>query len=84
VSINDISLVVPENADRDVYSAFLDEAPSNVEQFSSLTSRIAAGQADINDMRRRQANCAFPSKVRPTLWGIRGIAALVTPYRGCA
>ncbi|MBI5625832.1 MAG: response regulator [Nitrosomonadales bacterium] len=75
VSIEDTSLVVPENADRDVYSAFLDEAPSNVEQFSALTSRIAAGQADINDMRSAK-RIAHSFKGAANIVGIRGIAAL--------
>src|SRR3989338_7978199 len=75
VSVEDTSLAVPENADRDVYSAFLDEAPNNVEQFSALTSRIAAGQADINDMRSAK-RIAHSFKGAANIVGIRGIAAL--------
>jgi chemosensory pili system protein ChpA (sensor histidine kinase/response regulator) len=75
VSIEDTSLVVPENADRDVYSAFLDEAPGNVEQFSALTFRIAAGAADINDMRSAK-RIAHSFKGAANIVGIRGIAAL--------
>ena len=75
VSITDISLAVPENADRDVYSAFLDEAPSNAEQFSALTSKIAAGKADINDMRSAK-RIAHSFKGAANIVGIRGIATL--------
>lgn len=75
ISIEDVSLVVPENADRDVYNAFLDEAPSNAEQFSALTSKIAAGQADINDMRSAK-RIAHSFKGAANIVGIRGIAAL--------
>jgi hypothetical protein len=65
VSIEDSSLTVPENADRDVFNAFIDEAPNNVEQFSMLTSKIAAGQADVEDMRAPNAS-RIRSKARPT------------------
>lgn len=75
VSIEDTSLAVPDNADHDVYSAFLDEAPGNVEQFSALTSRIVAGQADINDMRSAK-RIAHSFKGAANIVGIRGIAAL--------
>ncbi|MDO8263017.1 MAG: response regulator [Gallionella sp.] len=75
VSIEDISLAVPDNADRDVYSAFLDEAPGNAEQFSSLASRIAAGQADINDLRSAK-RIAHSFKGAANIVGIRGIATL--------
>ena len=75
VSIEDISLAVPENADRDVYHAFIDEAPGNVEQFSALTARIAAGHADINDLRSAK-RIAHSFKGSANIVGIRGIAAL--------
>lgn len=75
VAVEDISLAVPENVDRDVYGAFLDEAPNNVEQFSALTSRIAAGHADINDMRSAK-RIAHSFKGAANIVGIRGIAAL--------
>jgi len=75
VSIEDISLAVPENADRDVYDAFIDEAPSNVEQFSALAAKIASGQADINDMRSAK-RIAHSFKGSANIVGIRGIAAL--------
>jgi len=75
VNIEDTSLAVPDNADRDVYDAFLDEAPSSVEQFAALTSRIAAGQADINDMRNAK-RIAHSFKGSANIVGIRGIATL--------
>ncbi|MBI5429288.1 MAG: response regulator [Nitrosomonadales bacterium] len=75
VGVGDVSLAVPENADRDVYDAFIDEAPHNVEQFSALASRIAAGQADVNDMRSAK-RIAHSFKGSANIVGIRGIAAL--------
>jgi chemotaxis protein histidine kinase CheA/ActR/RegA family two-component response regulator len=75
VSIEDVSLVVPDNADRDVYNAFIDEAPGNVEEFSALTSRIAAGHADINDLRSAK-RIAHSFKGSANIVGIRGIATL--------
>ena len=75
VSIEDISLAVPDNADRDVYDAFIDEAPSNVEQFSALTSKIAAGLADVEDMRSAK-RIAHSFKGSANIVGIRGIATL--------
>lgn len=75
VSIEDISLAVPDNADRDVYAAFIDEAPSNVEQFSALTSKIAAGLADVEDLRSAK-RIAHSFKGSANIVGIRGIATL--------
>lgn len=75
VGIEDVSLVVPENVDRDVYHAFLDEAPGSVEQFAVLTSRIAAGNAGIDDMRSAK-RIAHSFKGSANIVGIRGIAAL--------
>jgi chemotaxis protein histidine kinase CheA/ActR/RegA family two-component response regulator len=75
VSIEDVSLAVPDNADRDVYNAFIDEAPSNAEEFSALTSRIAAGHADINDLRSAK-RIAHSFKGSANIVGIRGIATL--------
>ena len=75
VSIEDTSLAVPDNADRDVYDAFIDEAPGNVEQFSALTSKIAAGQADVDDLRSAK-RIAHSFKGSANIVGIRGIAML--------
>ena len=75
VSVEDTSLTVPDNADRDVYNAFIDEAPNNIEQFSALTSKIAAGQADAEDMRNAK-RIAHSFKGAANIVGIRGIAAL--------
>lgn len=75
VSIEDVSLAVPDNADRDVYNAFIDEAPGNAEEFSALTSRIAAGHADINDLRSAK-RIAHSFKGSANIVGIRGIATL--------
>ena len=75
VSIEDISLALPETADRDVYNAFIDEAPSKVEEFSALTSRIAAGRANIEDMRTAK-RIAHSFKGSANIVGIRGIATI--------
>ncbi len=75
VSIADTSLRLPDNADRGVYDAFIDEAPSNVEQFSALTAKIASGQAGPNDMRAAK-RLAHSFKGSANIVGIRGIATL--------
>jgi len=75
VSAADVSLVLPDTIDRDVYNAFIDEAPINLETFAALTSRIAAGQADVNDMRTAK-RIAHSFKGSANIVGIRGIAAL--------
>lgn len=75
VTMDDISLAVPDNADRDVYDAFIDEAPGNVEQFSALATKIASGQADADDMRSAK-RIAHSFKGSANIVGIRGIAAL--------
>lgn len=75
VTLDDISLDIPENADKDVYEAFLDEAPGNVEQFSALAAKIASGQADADDMRSAK-RIAHSFKGSANIVGIRGIAAL--------
>ncbi|HEY4696758.1 MAG TPA: response regulator [Gallionella sp.] len=75
VSVADVSLAVPDTVDRDVYDAFIDEAPNNLETFAALTSRIAAGLADSNDMRTAK-RIAHSFKGSANIVGIRGIAAL--------
>jgi chemotaxis protein histidine kinase CheA/ActR/RegA family two-component response regulator len=75
VSISDTSLRLPDNADRGVYDVFIDEAPSNVEQFSALTAKIASGHADLDDMRTAK-RIAHSFKGSANIVGIRGIATL--------
>ena len=75
VTAADVSLAVSDTVDPDVYNAFIDEAPNNLEAFASLTSRIAAGQADVNDMRSAK-RIAHSFKGSANIVGIRGIAAL--------
>ena len=75
VTAEDVSLAVPDDADRDVYDVFLDEAPNNVEQFSELTSKIASGHADVDDMRNAK-RIAHSFKGSANIVGIKGIATL--------
>lgn len=75
VSMDDVSLRLPDTADRGVYDAFLDESPGNVEQFSVLMSKIASGHADANDMRSAK-RIAHSFKGSANIVGIRGIATL--------
>ena len=75
VSVEDISLAVPDTADRDVYNAFIDEAPGKVEEFSALTTKIATGRADMNDLRTAK-RIAHSFKGSANIVGIRGIATL--------
>jgi chemosensory pili system protein ChpA (sensor histidine kinase/response regulator) len=75
VSIADVSLQIPDNADRGVYDAFIDEAPNHLEQFSALTAKIASGQATVDDMRSAK-RIAHSFKGSANIVGIRGIATL--------
>ncbi|MEO8331990.1 MAG: hybrid sensor histidine kinase/response regulator [Gallionella sp.] len=75
VSVSDVSLAVSDTVDRSVYDAFIEEAPNNLETFAALTSKIAAGLADINDMRNAK-RIAHSFKGSANIVGIRGIAAL--------
>ncbi|MEQ1588788.1 MAG: Hpt domain-containing protein, partial [Gallionella sp.] len=75
VSVADVSLQIPDTADRGVYDAFIDEAPNNVEQFSALTAKIASGQASNDDMRSAK-RIAHSFKGSANIVGIRGIATL--------
>ncbi len=75
VTAADVSLALPDTVDRDVYDAFIDEAPNNLETFAALTSRIASGLADSNDMRTAK-RIAHSFKGSANIVGIRGIAAL--------
>ena len=75
VSVADVSLQIPDNADRGVYDAFIDEAPNNVEQFSAFTAKIASGQASNDDMRSAK-RIAHSFKGSANIVGIRGIATL--------
>lgn len=74
-AMEDISLVLGEDADPDVYHAFIDEAPQNVAEFSRLTARISRGDASIDDMRSAK-RIAHSFKGSASIVGIRGIASL--------
>ena len=71
----DVSLAVSDTVDPDVYNAFIEEAPNNLEEFASLTTKIAEGTADIGDMRSAK-RIAHSFKGSANIVGIRGIAAL--------
>ncbi len=75
VSVADVSLQIPDTADRGVCDAFIDEAPNNVEQFSALTAKIASGLANVDDMRSAK-RIAHSFKGSANIVGIRGIATL--------
>jgi chemosensory pili system protein ChpA (sensor histidine kinase/response regulator) len=75
VSAEDVSLQLPEGADRTVFDTFIDEAPQNLEQFAALTAKIANGQADSDDMRNAK-RIAHSFKGSANIVGIRGIAML--------
>jgi chemosensory pili system protein ChpA (sensor histidine kinase/response regulator) len=75
VTSADVSLVVSDKIDPEVYNAFIEEAPNNLEAFAALTSKIAAGQADVEDMRSAK-RIAHSFKGSANIVGIRGIAAL--------
>ncbi len=71
----DVSLVLADDADRDVYNAFIEEAPANLASFAQLTSQIAAGDATVEDLRTAK-RIAHSFKGSASIVGLRGIAAL--------
>ena len=75
VTSADVSLAVSDTVDPEVYNAFIEEAPNNLEEFAALTSKIASGTADVSDMRSAK-RIAHSFKGSANIVGIRGIAAL--------
>jgi chemotaxis protein histidine kinase CheA/ActR/RegA family two-component response regulator len=75
VTFNDVSLILSEDADRDVYNAFIAEAPSSLATFAELTSHIARGNASIDDFRNAK-RIAHSLKGSASIVGLRGIASL--------
>jgi chemotaxis protein histidine kinase CheA/ActR/RegA family two-component response regulator len=75
IALTDVSLVLSEDADRDVYNAFIVEAPGNLATFSALTSHIARGNASIDDFRNAK-RIAHSLKGSASIVGLRGIASL--------
>jgi chemotaxis protein histidine kinase CheA/ActR/RegA family two-component response regulator len=75
VTITDVSLVLAEDADRDVYNAFIAEAPGSLATFAELTSHIARGNASIDDFRNAK-RIAHSLKGSASIVGLRGIASL--------
>jgi chemotaxis protein histidine kinase CheA/ActR/RegA family two-component response regulator len=73
--IEDTSLALKDDADPDVYQAFIDEAPQNVAVFTRLTHLIAEGHATADDMRHAK-RIAHSFKGSANIVGIRGIASL--------
>lgn len=71
----DVSLVLGEDMDMDVYNAFMDEAPAKVDEFSQLTHKIAQGSSTPQDMQVAK-RLAHSFKGSANIVGIRGIAAL--------
>ena len=75
VTLTDVSLVLAEDADRDVYNAFIAEAPGSLVTFAELTSHIARGNASIDDFRNAK-RIAHSLKGSASIVGLRGIASL--------
>lgn len=73
--IEDVSLILADNSDPEVYHAFLDEAVSNVAEFSRLTDKIAHAAASADDMKTAK-RIAHSFKGSANIVGIRGIASL--------
>ncbi len=71
----DVSLALSDGADRDVYNAFIDEAPGNLAVFSDLTANIARGNASADDFRNAK-RIAHSLKGSASIVGLRGIASL--------
>ena len=75
VTLTDVSLVLADDADRDVYNAFIAEAPGSLVTFAELTSDIARGNASIDDFRNAK-RIAHSLKGSASIVGLRGIASL--------
>ncbi len=75
VTLEDVSLQLREDADLDVFNAFMDEAPTKSNEFSQLTGLIASGRATQEDLREAK-RIAHSFKGSANIVGIRGIAAL--------
>ena len=75
VTLADVSLALSDDADRDVYNAFIDEAPGNLATFSDLTANIARGDASADDFRNAK-RIAHSLKGSASIIGLRGIASL--------
>ena len=75
VTIDDVSLQLREDADVDVFNAFMDEAPIKSDEFLQLTGRIASGRSTQEDLREAK-RIAHSFKGSANIVGIRGIAAL--------
>ncbi len=71
----DVSLQLRDDADLDVFNAFMDEAPTKSDEFSQLTGLIASGRATQEDLREAK-RIAHSFKGSANIVGIRGIAAL--------
>jgi chemotaxis protein histidine kinase CheA/ActR/RegA family two-component response regulator len=75
VTPNDVLLVLAEDADRDVYNAFIAEAPGSLATFAELTAHISRGNASIDDFRNAK-RIAHSLKGSASIVGLRGIASL--------
>jgi chemotaxis protein histidine kinase CheA/ActR/RegA family two-component response regulator len=75
VAFTDVSLVLAEDADRDVYNAFIVEAPGSLATFADLTAQIARGDASVDDFRNAK-RIAHSLKGSASIVGLRGIASL--------
>lgn len=73
--IEDVSLLLADDSDPEVYHAFLDEAVGNVGAFSKLTDKIAHGLATADDIKTAK-RLAHSFKGSANIVGIRGIASL--------
>ncbi len=74
-TMEDTSLALSDDADQDVYRAFIDEAPQNITEFSRLITKISRGDANVDDMRNAK-RIAHSFKGSASIVGIRGIASL--------
>ena len=75
ISLDDTSLVLPPDADMDVYEAFMGEAPQKATELSRLAALLAAGKASAEEIRDAK-RIAHSFKGSANIVGVRGIAAL--------
>ena len=71
----DVSLVLADTTDLDVYTAFIDEAPDNATKLSTLMFMIADGGATAADVTQAK-RIAHSFKGSANIVGIRGIAVM--------
>ncbi len=75
ISPEDVSLAFPDDMDRDVYEAFMSEAPDRAGELSALVGKLARQTASLEEIREAK-RLAHSFKGSASIVGIKGIASL--------